>query len=164
MEHLKASAIIILIILAILMSYSFIASEEVLYDYSKVIGLDNYIAKPKAISKLEVVEHKDISYSYTFITNQDELNKLLNVYKKIDFNEYNFLFVYIHKTPSYGYRSTVKTYRIIRKFDRIYLDLYGDTTSKVYPRGDRCFGILIPKSDSELAQYIKSGKRIYVYR
>lgn len=157
-------AIVLLVILIILLLYDFISAEQVLYGYSEVIGLDNYFVKLGEISKLEEVEHKDVCYSYVLITSQKELNRFLDFYKKIDFSKYNLLLVYLHRTPPVGYRGVAKTYRIIKKFNRIYLDLYGHTDPINYPGGDRCFGILIPKSDMELIEYIMSGKKIYVYR
>lgn len=122
---------------------------------TRVIGVN---VDEDVLSSLETLEHRGTRYSYLLVTNEEDLINMLSVYTKIDFDRFNLLILSIHEVYriqgnlAAGYEAC----EIKKRFGRFYINLYPG------PRGYRTAGILIPKEDVELINYIKRNKKLAV--
>jgi hypothetical protein len=122
---------------------------------TRVIGVN---VDKNVLNSLETLEHRGTRYSYLLVTNEEDLINTLSVYTKIDFDRFNLLILSIHEV--YRVQGNLVTgyeaCEIKKRFGRFYINLYPG------PKGYRTAGILIPKEDVELTNYIKRNKKLAV--
>lgn len=145
-------AIIIFTLFVVRLEYTVYKGEVV-----RLVSLDKKIWREISFKS---TKYKDVYYSYVLIQNQDIIRKITKNPNLVEPNKYDFLVIRINNFtwPAIDKLCRYKNYRVFWRLNRLCVKMYDEPIGTK----DSAFGILIPKDNAKIVEYIKKGYKVFV--